>query len=41
MIVNKAAVLYADNRFDITSDVVKGMNRRYKKETASDSAKTK
>ena len=41
MIVNKAAVLYADKRFDITADVVNGMNRRYKKETASDSAKTK
>ena len=41
MIVNKAAVLYADKRFDITTDVVNGMNRRYKKETASDSAKTK
>ena len=41
MIVNKAAVLYADKRFDITADVVNGMNRLYKKETASDSAKTK
>ena len=41
MIVNKAAVLYADKRFDITTDVVNGMNRRYKKLTASDSTKTK
>ena len=41
MIVNKAAVLYADKRFDITTDVVNGMNRRYKKMTASDSTKTK
>lgn len=41
MIVNKAAVLYADKRFDITTDVVNGMNRRYKKVTASDSTKTK
>jgi len=41
MIVNKAAVLYADKRFDITSDVVNGMNRRYKKVAASDSTKTK
>lgn len=40
MIVNKAAVLYAGKRFDITADVVNGMNRRYKKESA-DSAKTK
>ena len=38
--VNKAAVLYAGKRFDITSDVVNGMNRRYKKESA-DSTKTK
>jgi outer membrane protein len=41
MIVNKAAVLYADKRFDITTDVVNGMNRRYKKVSASDSTKTK
>jgi outer membrane protein len=40
MIVDKAAVLYAGKRFDITADVVNGMNRRYKKESA-DSAKTK
>ena len=40
IIVNKAAVLYAGKRFDITSDVVNGMNRRYKKESA-DSTKTK
>ena len=41
MIVNKAAVLYADKRFGITTDVVNGMNRRYKKVSASDSTKTK
>lgn len=40
MIVNKAAVLFADKRFDITADVVNGMNRRYKKESG-DSTKTK
>ena len=40
MIVNNAAVLFADKRFDITADVVNGMNRRYKKE-AADSTKTK
>ena len=42
MIVNKAAVLYADNRFDITSEVVNGMNKRYNKDAApADSTKTK
>lgn len=42
MIVNKAAVLYADQRFDITDDVVNGMNKRYKKDEApADTTKTK
>lgn len=42
MIVNKAAVLFADKRFDITTEVVNGMNKRYKKDTkTSDSSKTK
>ena len=42
MIVNKAAVLYADKRFDITADVVNGMNKRYKKDAApAESSKTK
>lgn len=42
MIVNKAAVLFADKRFDITTEVVNGMNKRYKKEAkTSDSSKTK
>ena len=42
MIVNKAAVLYADKRFDITSEVVNGMNKRYNKDAApADSTKTK
>lgn len=42
MIVNKAAVLYADQRFDITAEVVNGMNKRYNKDTApADSTKTK
>ena len=35
MIVNKAAVLYADKRFDITTEVVNGMNKRYKKDAKS------
>ena len=41
MIVNKAAVLFADKRFDITDEVVNGMNKRYKKDAAADSTKTK
>ena len=42
MIVNKAAVLFADKRFDITTEVVNGMNKRYKKDAkTSDSSKTK
>ena len=42
MIVNKAAVLFADKRFDITTEVVNGMNKRYKKDAkASESSKTK
>ena len=42
MIVNKAAVLFADKRFDITTEVVNGMNKRYKKDAAaSDSSKNK
>ena len=42
MIVNKAAVLFADKRFDITADVVNGMNKRYKKDAApADTTKTK
>ena len=34
MIVNKAAVLFADSKYDITQDVINGMNKRYKKESA-------
>ena len=42
MIVNKAAVLFADKRFDITTEVVNGMKKRYKKDAkTSDSSKTK
>ena len=42
MIVNKAAVLFADKRFDSTTEVVNGTNKRYKKDAkASDSSKTK
>ena len=32
MILNKATVLYGDDKYDITQDVINGMNARYKKE---------
>ena len=32
MILNKATVLYGDNKYDITQDVINGMNARYKKD---------
>ena len=41
MIVNKAAVLYADKRFDITTEVVNGMNKRYKQDAKSADAEKK
>lgn len=42
LILNKAAILHAGKRFDITEDVVNGMNKRYKKGTAPvDTTKTK
>ena len=42
MIVNKAAVLFADKRYDITTDVVNGMYKRYKKDAApADTTKAK
>ena len=31
MILNKATVLYGDTKYDITQDVINGMNARYKK----------
>jgi outer membrane protein len=31
MIVNKSAILFADKKFDITQDVINGLNKRYKK----------
>ena len=42
MIINKAAILMAGDRFDITEEVVNGMNLRYKKdsEAAADSTQT-
>ena len=42
LILNKAAILHAGKRFDITEDVVNGMNKRYKKGAAPlDTTKTK
>jgi outer membrane protein len=42
LILNKAAILHASQRFDITQDVVSGMNKRYKKGAAPvDTTKTK
>lgn len=42
LIVNKAAILMADPRYDITEEIIKGMNKRYKKDasaaTANDTA---
>ena len=42
MIINKAAILMAGDRFDITEEVVNGMNLRYKKgsEATADSTQT-
>jgi len=43
LILNKAAILHSSKRFDITEDVVNGMNKRYKKDAAAkpDTTKTK
>ena len=43
LILNKAAVLHAGRKFDITEEVVNGMNRRYKKDATAkvDTTKTK
>lgn len=35
LILNKAATLHADAKYDITSDVVNGMNKRYRKSPAA------
>ena len=34
MIVNKGAILLADDKYDITQDVINGLNKRYKKGAA-------
>lgn len=31
IIINKSAILYAGKKFDITNDVINGLNKRYKK----------
>lgn len=31
IIINKSAILYAEKKFDITQDVINGLNKRYKK----------
>jgi outer membrane protein len=43
LILNKAAILHASRKYDITEEVVNGMNRRYKKDAAAkvDTTKTK
>lgn len=42
LILNKAAILHSSKKFDITDDVVNGMNHRYKKDAAKvDTAKAK
>jgi len=35
LILNKAAILHASSKWDITKDVVNGMNKRYKKTSSS------
>ncbi|MBR1415994.1 MAG: OmpH family outer membrane protein [Prevotella sp.] len=42
IILNKAMILHSDQKFDITQDVINGMNNRYKKQSAKkDEAKPK
>ena len=41
MIVNKAAVLFADQKYDITQDVINGLNKRHKKDGAKAEAPAK
>lgn len=40
MIINKSAILYAGKKFDITQDVINGLNKRYKK-TSNKTEETK
>ena len=32
MIINKSAILYSDKKYDITQEVINGLNKRYKKQ---------
>ena len=41
MILNKATVLYGDKKYDITQDVINGMNARYKKEEVKSESEKK
>jgi outer membrane protein len=35
MIINKSAILYAGKKYDITQDVINGLNKRYKRGSAT------
>jgi outer membrane protein len=35
MIINKSAILYAGKKYDITQDVLNGLNKRYKRGSAT------
>ena len=39
LIVNKSAILFGDKKYDITQDVINGLNKRYKKEAAKPATK--
>ena len=39
LIVNKSAILFGDKKYDITQDVINGLNKRYKTEAAKPAAK--
>jgi outer membrane protein len=36
LILNKSAILYAGKKYDITQDVINGLNKRYKKPASND-----
>ena len=40
LIVNKSAILYGDQKYDITRDVINGLNKRYKKSSAEPAKKS-
>ena len=41
MIINKSAILFAEKKYDITQDVINGLNKRYKKAPAQPAAEKK